>query len=111
MGLGQIFLTRIGPGWVNFLLLGLGRVSHFWFGFAKFPLKISNFLNFFTSSQKNLIGLGQKVPGSDKVGLASYLLWINSLLGTGLGPFLATLAKCCCTCEQAMLQETRPMIY
>jgi len=45
------------------LLLVIGQVSHFWFGFefGKFPLKMSNF---FPSDQKNLFGLGQKVLGS-----------------------------------------------
>jgi len=43
-----------------------GRVSHLWFGFefGKFPLKMSNFSIFFPSGQKNLFGLGTKVPGS-----------------------------------------------
>jgi len=38
MGLGQTFWP--GLGWVKFLLLGLGKVSHLWFGFGshKFPL-------------------------------------------------------------------------
>jgi len=30
-------------GWVKFLLLGLGQVSHLWFEFTKFLLKIPNF--------------------------------------------------------------------
>jgi len=34
--------TRLG----QLFVLGLGRVTHFWFGFGKFPLKISNFLFF-----------------------------------------------------------------
>jgi len=29
----------MGPGWVKFLLLGFGQVSHLWVGFGKFPLK------------------------------------------------------------------------
>jgi len=64
----------------KFLWLGLGRVSHLWFGFEfeKFPQKMSNFLIFFPSGQKNLFGSGQKVPG-----LASYLLRLKSNLGSG----------------------------
>jgi len=54
MGLGQNFF---GSGWV----------SHLWFGFGKFPLKIPNFSIFFPSSQKNIVGLGLKVPGSKMV--------------------------------------------
>jgi len=54
MGPDQIFLTR---GWV----------SHLWFGFEKFPLKIQ----IFCSS-------GQKVPRS-----ASSLLRVKSILGLG----------------------------
>jgi len=67
IGLCQKFLTRVGSiflarGWV-------GSVSHLWFefGFGKFCLKMSNFSIFFSLGQKNIFGLGQKVPGS-KVG-------------------------------------------
>jgi len=51
-------------GWVNFLWLGSGRVSHLCFGFefGKFPLKMSNFQFFSFSSKK--IPSGRKVPGS-----------------------------------------------
>jgi len=41
MGQGQKFLTQVDSG--QFLLLGLGWVSHLGFGFEKFPLKIPNF--------------------------------------------------------------------
>jgi len=51
MGLSQKLLTRVG------------------FGFGKFPLKISNFSILFPLGQKNLLGLGQKVPGPIQVGL------------------------------------------
>jgi len=49
------------------LLLGLGRVSHLWFGygFGNFPLKIPNFSIFCTSGKKNVIWSGRKVPGSE----------------------------------------------
>jgi len=54
VGLGQIFWPCSGP------------VSHLWFGsvFGKFPLKIQNFHFFILWVKKNLLGLGQKVPGS-----------------------------------------------
>jgi len=43
-----------------------GQVSYFWFGygFGNFPLKIPNFSIFCPADQKNIIGSGQKVPGS-----------------------------------------------
>jgi len=44
-----------------------GRVSHLWLGseFGKFPLKIPIFLYLSFWVKKNLIGSGQKVPGSE----------------------------------------------
>jgi len=66
MGPGQYFLTRLG----QFLLLGLGRVTHLWFGFGcwKFPLKpqIFNFIPF--GSESTLV----------KDWSASYLLQVKS---------------------------------
>jgi len=59
-------------GRVNFLWLGLGRVSHLLFGleFAKFPLKMSNFSIFFPSRQKKIASGGAgKYPGQSRVGL------------------------------------------
>jgi len=38
----------------------LGRVSHLWFGFGKFPLKIPNFSVFFPLSQKKSLRVGSK---------------------------------------------------
>jgi len=52
MGPGQKFFD---PGRVKFLLLGSGLVSHLWFGFGKFGI----------FGSKNLMGFGQKVPGSN----------------------------------------------
>jgi len=46
-----------GPGQFIVAQVGSGQVSHLWFGY-------DNFLNFFPWGQKNLFGLGQKVPGS-----------------------------------------------
>jgi len=60
------------PGWVSFLCLGLGRVSHLWFGFefGKFPLKTSNFSIFFPSDQKKISsGWVRNWPGWRRVGL------------------------------------------
>jgi len=51
MGLGQNFLTRLGSGQPS-LVWGLGLK------------KTSNFSIFSPLDQKNLFGLGQKVPGS-----------------------------------------------
>jgi len=52
----------MGPG-KNFLTwVGSGQVSHLWFGFGKFPLKMQIFSIFLPSDQKNLFGSGQKVP-------------------------------------------------
>jgi len=75
------------PGWVNFLWLGSGRVSHLWFGleFGKFPLKMSNFSIFFPSGQKNCFRLESTRV---KAGSASYLLRVKSKLGSGQGPSL-----------------------
>jgi len=70
MGLGQKFLTRVG----------LGRVSHLWFGFefGKFPLKMSTFSIFSLWSEST------RVEGR----WASYLLRVKSKLGSGQGPSL-----------------------
>jgi len=49
-----------------------GRVSHLWFGFEfqKFPLKMSNFLIFFSSGQKNIAtGRVGKYLDRNRVGL------------------------------------------
>jgi len=54
-------LTQVGSGQ---FCVARARVSHLWFGFEKFPLKISSFSIFSFLGQKNLIGLGQKVPQS-----------------------------------------------
>jgi len=74
-------------GQVNFLLLGLGWVSHLWFGFGKFPQKIPNFPIFFLSDQKNCFGSDQKNTRV-KDGLGSYLLRVKSMLVLGQGPTL-----------------------
>jgi len=42
MGPGQNFLLGMGQ-----FFFGLGRVRHLWFGFGKFPLKMSKIINFF----------------------------------------------------------------
>jgi len=87
MGPGQKFLTRVRSG--QFFELGLGRVSHLWFGFefGKFSLKTSNFSTFSLQVKKNLFGLGQKVPGS-KASWPNYLLRVKRKLGSGQGPSL-----------------------
>jgi len=59
MGPGQNLLTWIWSG--QFFLLGLGRVSHLWFGVGKFPLN-SQIFNFCTLWVKKIL-TSQKVPG------------------------------------------------
>jgi len=80
MGPGQKFLTWVGSSQFFLALVGLGRVSHLWFGseFGKFPLKMSNFSFFFLLGQKNLSESTWVEGGS-----ASYLLQVKSKLGSG----------------------------
>jgi len=70
------------PGRVKFLLLRLGRVSHFWFGyrFGKFPLKCQMFQFFALWVKKNLIRSGGKVPGSE---LGQPLIYCGSKVCSG----------------------------
>jgi len=84
MGPSQNFLIRVGSDWVNFLWLGLGQVSHLWFGleFRKFPLKTSNFSIFFPSNQKKLLRV-ESESTRVKAGLTSYLLRVKSKLRLG----------------------------
>jgi len=79
MGLGQKFLTRVGPGQFFVAQVESGQVSHLWFkfGFGKFPLKIPKFS----------FGLSQKVPWS-KMGRRLFLLRVKNMLGSGQGPSL-----------------------
>jgi len=76
MGPGQNFLTRVR----------LGRVSHLWFGFENFPLKMSNF-QFFSLRIKKSLRVGLKSTWY-KGGSDSYLVWVKSKLGLGQGPSL-----------------------
>jgi len=68
----------------QFLLLGLGWVSHLWFGFGfgKFPLKISNFSIFPLLIKKYTLGWVKKYPGQRQVDL---LLRVKSMLWLGQG--------------------------
>jgi len=70
----------MSPG-QNFLLLELDWVSHLWFGFGKFPLKIPNF-SIFSLQVKKSHHVGSKST-QVKDGLASYLLGVKSMLGSG----------------------------
>jgi len=84
MGPGQKFLTRIASG----------RVSHLWFAFVfgKFPLKMSNFSNFFLLGQKksHLVGSNStQVKG----GPASGLLRAKSMLVLGQAPSLVGMVR------------------
>jgi len=73
--INKLFCVVSYLDWEGYLLLGfkdrsgskffdLGRVSHLWFGFGKFALKIPNVSIFFPLGQKNLFRSGQKVPMS-----------------------------------------------
>jgi len=70
------------PNWV-----GLGWVSHLWFGvgFEKFSLKIPIFWIFFSSGQKKSLLVR---PKSTRVegGSGSYLLRVKSMRGSGQCP-------------------------
>jgi len=79
MVLGQKYLTRAGS-----IFCCSGQVGILWFGFGKFPLKISAFSTLY---QKNLIGVGSKST-QVKGGSTSYLLWVKSMLVSGQGPSL-----------------------
>jgi len=63
MGPGQNILTRGGSGQF-FVAQVMSAIYGLGLNLENFPLKMSNFSIFFHSSQKNLFGLGQKVPGS-----------------------------------------------
>jgi len=69
VGPGQTFLPRVGSG--HFFV---ARVSH-----LLVSKKISNFSIFFPSGQKISSGLVKNTWV--KNGLASYLLWVESMLG------------------------------
>jgi len=60
MGPGEKFLTWVESGQFFVVRVGPGRVSHLWFGFGKFPLKMSNFSIFSLWVKNNIFGLGQR---------------------------------------------------
>jgi len=61
MELGQNFLIRVESGQFFVARVGSGRVSHLWFGFGKFPIKMLNFSIFFSSDQRKTFWVGLKV--------------------------------------------------
>jgi len=61
-----------GSGWVGSIFCSSGWVSHLWFGFGKFPLKMSIF---FPSRKKKILRVGSK---------AFYLLRVKSMLESGI---------------------------
>jgi len=67
------------PGWVNFFMLGSGRVRSASYESGKFPPKTSIF---FTSDQKKSHRVGSKYTWV-KVGQTPYLLRAKSMLGLG----------------------------
>jgi len=73
----------------------IGWVSPLWIGFGKLPLKIQNFSVFFSSGQKKFLRVESKSTRI-KVRLASYLLWVESMLRSGRvrsGPISTGLQK------------------
>jgi len=64
--------VKVVMGLVKFLLFGSGWGGQLWFGFGKFPPKISKFAVFSTLGQKNIIRLGQTLVRD------YYLLWLGS---------------------------------
>jgi len=62
----------------------LNQISYLWFGFEKFPLKISNFSIFFPLGPKKSHRVGSKNTWI-KDGSASYLLQVKNMLGLGQG--------------------------
>jgi len=84
-------MTSDGSGSKNFDpgRVGLGRVSHLWFGFEfeKFALKTSNFSIFCPLGQKKSFRAGSEST-RDGGGSASYLLRVKHKLGSGQGPSL-----------------------
>jgi len=69
MGLGQNFLTQVRSGKYFVTQVGSDQVSHLWFGFGRFPLKISNISIFFPLDQKNSSDWVKKYPGHRQVSL------------------------------------------
>jgi len=84
-GLGQFFVARVG----------LGRVSHLWFGFGKFLLKISNFSIFSLRVKKKSHQVESKITWV-KDWSPSYLLWVKSMIGSCQGPSLSKIAVSKC---------------
>jgi len=78
----------MGPGenfWLGLGQFFVARVSHLWFGFGKFPLKMLNLSIFSLCVKKNLFGSGQKVPGST---VSRPLFYCGSKVSSGRGPSL-----------------------
>jgi len=75
---------------VNFLLLGLGQVSHLWFGFGKFPPKNPKLFLFFSLRIKKYLRDRSKNTRV-KDWSTSHLLRIKSILSSWLGPSLVEL--------------------
>jgi len=88
--------------WVGSIFCGSGQVSHLWFGFGKFPLKMSIFSIFFPSDQKKSLQVGSKSTWV-KGGSASYLLQVKSKLGSGQGPSL-----CLSSMASSFLKQKMP---
>jgi len=77
-------LKKFWPRWDQFFIAWVrsGRVSHLWFGFGKFSLKIPKIFNFFPFGLKKSHRILSKSTRV-KDGLASYLLRVKSMLGSG----------------------------
>jgi len=87
MGQVQKILTQVGSG--PFLLLGSGQPCLAWVWVWKIPLKIPNF-SIFALRVKNISSAWVKSTWA-KGGLASYLLWVKTMLRLGQsGPISGT---------------------
>jgi len=60
----QKILNRVGSGQIFVARVGLGQPFLVLYGFGKFLLKMAIFSIFCLAGQKNVIGSGRKVPGS-----------------------------------------------
>jgi len=93
MDTSQKFLTRVNPIFVA--QVGLGRVSHLWFGFGIFPLQIPKFSIFTLWVKKISSSRVKKCPCQSQVSLLFISGQKNARVGPGQGPSLGESEKVC----------------